>query len=191
MNIFAKIREKRAQKAQLRRFGQFANVFASLQRLEKSGLLAWEAKSRRLFIAQPLAVVMLAQGYDRWRNFLNNVFLYHMYNLQNRQWQDHIINEQAKAVRQRKKEVVVLTKAETERIRRAVRDNIPAEAVELPPIKPSEFFIIADTATVTDASPSEQPKAEITWVGEYDPDTGTLDMAEWKDIKHVIKDGNK
>ena len=93
MNIFAKIREKRAQKAQLRRFGQFANVFASLQRLEKSGLLAWEAKSRRLFIAQPLAVVMLAQGYDRWRNFLNNVFLYHMYNLQNRQWQDHIIND--------------------------------------------------------------------------------------------------
>lgn len=210
MNLIKKFLERRAQKAQLRRFGLFAHTFASLQRLEKGGLLEWEPKMRRLFIAQPLAIVMLAQGYDRWRNFLNNVFLYHMYNLQNCQWQDHIINEQAKAVRQRKKEVAVLTKAETERIRRAVRDNMPVEAVELPPIKSFEFFIIADTATVPDTSaagpvlgdsvaedfrafhsgyPESSPRAEITWVGEYDPDTGSIDMAEWASIKHVLNNG--
>ena len=176
-----------------------------MQRLEKGGLLTWEEKTRRLFIAQPLAIVMLAQGYDRWRNFLNNVFLYHMYNLQNKQWQDYVLDEQAKAVRQRRSEVTILTKAETERIRRTVRDNIPADAVPLLPIKPFEFFIIAETAapaaaaqsspadTVSAGSASGEipaiPRAEITWVGEYDPDTATLDMAEWSTIKHLLNNG--
>ena len=207
MNIFQKWRARRTHKAQLQRLHTFASTFASMQRLEKGGLLTWEEKTRRLFIAQPLALVMLAQGYDRWRNFLNNVFLYHMYNLQNKQWQDYVLDEQAKAVRQRKSEVTILTKAETERIRRTVRDNIPADAVPLLPIKPFEFFIIAETAapaaaassspadTVSAGSASGEipaiPRAEITWVGEYDPDTATLDMAEWSTIKHLLNEKEK
>lgn len=212
MNIFQKWRDRRAHKAQLQRLHTFASTFASMQRLEKGGLLTWEEKTRRLFIAQPLALVMLAQGYDRWRNFLNNVFLYHMYNLQNKQWQDYVLDEQAKAVRQRRSEVTILTKAETERIRRAVRDNIPADAVPLLPIKPFEFFIIAETAAPPAAAPAPSgsnagdsssaafpspsptpaiPRAEITWVGEYDPDTATLDMAEWSTIKHLLNEKEK
>ena len=205
MNIFQKWRARRTNKAQLQRLHTFASTFASMQRLEKGGLLTWEEKTRRLFIAQPLAIVMLAQGYDRWRNFLNTVFLYHMSNLQNKQWQDYVLDEQAKAVRQRRSEVTILTKAETERIRRTVRDNIPADAVPLLPIKPFEFFILAETVAPAAAAPSSPadtvsagsasgeipaiPRAEITWVGEYDPDTAVLDMAEWSTIKHLLNNG--
>ena len=205
MNIFQKWRARLTNKALLQRLHTFASTFASMQRLEKGGLLTWEEKTRRLFIAQPLAIVMLAQGYDRWRNFLNNVFLYHMYNLQNKQWQDYVLDEQAKAVRQRRSEVTILTKAETERIRRTVRDNIPADAVPLLPIKPFEFFILAETVAPAAAAPSSPadtvsagsasgeipaiPRAEITWVGEYDPDTAVLDMAEWSTIKHLLNNG--
>ena len=170
MNIFQKWRARRTNKAQLQRLHTFASTFASMQRLEKGGLLTWEEKTRRLFIAQPLAIVMLAQGYDRWRNFLNNVFLYHMYNLQNKQWQDYVLDEQAKAVRQRRSEVTILTKAETERIRRTVRDNIPADAVPLLPIKPFEFFILAETVAPAAAAPSKAPHKDQ----RAPTDTGTV-----------------
>lgn len=178
--LLSRLRARRQQRADLRRLRDFSSVFASLTKLERSGLLAWEAKSRRLFIAQPLAIVMLAQGFDCWQNFLNNVFLYLSYKLQQQQWHDYILDEQAKAVRQRKKEVVVLTKAETERTRRAVADRINSSDISLPPIEAFEFFILTDSA-------DDQAKAQIIWVGEYNPDTGALDMAEWDTIKHALE----
>ena len=180
MNIFARIRERREQRHQLARYRQFTQTFADVQKLERSHLLIWEQKHRRLFIAEPLAIVMLAQGAEAWRHFLNNIYLYQMHRLQTKQWEDHVRDEEVKAVRKRKREVAVLTKAETERIRRAVRDDITADAVPLPPIEAFEFYILADAA-------DDPQHARITFVGEYDPDTELLDMVEWKQVKHAIE----
>ena len=180
MNIFASLRARREQRHQLARYSQFTQTFAAVQKLERSHLLIWEQKHRRLFIAEPLAIVMLAQGSESWRHFLNNIYLYQMHRLQTQQWEDHVRDEEVKAVRKRKREVAVLTKAETERIRRSVRDNIPADAVPLPPIEAFEFDILAD-------APDDAQHAHITSMGACDPDTELLDMVEWKQVKHAIE----
>ena len=179
-NIFAYLRNKREQKRRRARLAILSSVFSGMERLEKRGLLLWEQKTRRLFIAEPLAIVFVAQGLKTWRTFLNNLYLYQTYRLQQKQWNDHIINEQAKAVRRRKAQVTILTKAEVERIRRATADKIMPEDIPLPTISPFEFFILTDDA-------DDQAKARITWVGEYDPDTEILDMAAWEEVKHAIQ----
>ena len=51
MNIFACIRARCEQRHQLKRYLQFTQTFAAVQKLERSHLLIWEQKHRRLFIS--------------------------------------------------------------------------------------------------------------------------------------------
>lgn len=183
-NFVKRWREHRAERKQRKRLGELSGVFGSMEKLFKSGLLAWNQKERRLYIAEPIAVVMIGQGWERWRNFLNNVYLYQMNLLLQEQWNSYVISEQNKAVKKRRQEVVILPKSEAERIRRAVRDNIQPDAVKLPPIETFEFFVIADV--VDDAA-----RKAISYVGEYDPDTEALVMAPWEDVRVAVEQAKK
>lgn len=181
MNWIKKWREHRQEKRRLKLLSNLSKTFAVFDKLKNNGFMYWSEKERRLYLSEPLALYYVAQGAIHWKTFLNNLYGYLVYKQQQKQWQDYIIDAQTKAVRKRKSEVAMLTKAEVERIRRAVADSISMQEVELPPIRPFEFFIIKDAV---------EYKAEITWVGTYNPETDILDMAEWTEVKRAI-DKNK
>ena len=184
MNIFKKWREYRAAKRKKKELRQTSRVFGHIEQLTKSHMLIWELKDRRLFIAQPLAMVMLSRGTEAWRNFLNNVYLYHVFCLQQQQWDQYVLDLQRKAVAERVASGIKVKPGELDRIRRAVRDGINKDGVSLPPIEAFDFYIIADNA-------SGDAQAEITFVGEYNPETRLFDMASWEEVKAAVQEAKK
>ena len=87
MNIFKYFsKERREQRRKLKQLSQLSSVFTTISKLETTGLLVWIAKDRRLFIAQSLATLMLARGAEAWTAFVQNVYLYHYYNLCQEAW---------------------------------------------------------------------------------------------------------
>jgi len=172
-------REHRKRKADLKDLHQTASVFGSLETLMTKGLLAWNQQERRLYVAEPLAIVMLGRGADHWQRFLNNTYLYLMNKLMAEAWDKHVRDEQRKAVNERVAQGVKVNPGELDRIRRAVREQIESDAVQPPKIEPFEFFVINDHA-------EGDAKAAITYVGEYNPDTENFVMAAWDDVKLAI-----
>lgn len=186
MNIFKKMRDKREQKAQLKKLSKYSNIFGTLETLHAHHLLTWDAKARRLYIAEPVAVVMLSQGTIGWENFLQNVWQWTFFKEQQAAWETFFREEEIKAVQEHKKHVAMLTKAEAERIRRARRDEILAEDLETPKVEGFELFVLGDAAD----KPSEETDgtvAGIIAVGEYNPESGELSMAMWDEVKEAVE----
>lgn len=177
MNILKKTAQRRRNKKQTKRLAQISYVFGLIRTLEKSSLLVWNAKTRQLFIAEPLAVVFISQGMERWQSFLNNVYLYKKNQLLRKAWDNLLLRKQKEAISQFQKSGGKLTKAEFERIKRAVRKGLTELDVPEPSIDSFDFFILADKANDKDHN-------AIVWVGTYDPDNNRLDMAQWDSIKH-------
>ena len=61
------------EKRKVKEMKAFAGCFKTLEQLAAAGMLAWNVKDRRLFVMQPLAVVMM-QTAESWQNFVQNVF---------------------------------------------------------------------------------------------------------------------
>ena len=93
-------------------------------------------------------------------------------------------NLESKAIREAKKKYAVLTKADTERIRRAVRDEYTGSGVSAK-INAFEFYVIADTTNPMPRTNEDdaQEKGGIVAVGSYDPETEKLEIASWDEIK--------
>lgn len=197
MNIIGKLFKKQNKRETLRR--NAVEVFATLERMEKKGLILWDRKERRLFLAEPLAILMI-ENEDKWKNFLQNVGYWQMYNSQQEAWDCYMHNEELKAVRKAKKTYAVLTKADIERIRRNRRNEITSEEIPVPEIKPFELFIIGDSyegsiSAITKEKTDRAKKSGnadncIIAVGEFNPMTGHVDMALWKDVQNALKDMN-
>lgn len=179
MNIFNFFRNRRERKARKQALAQTSAIFGYLKVLFDKNLLMWEESKRQLFITQPIAVVMIGKGMDAFRNFLNNIFLYLSYTNQQQAYEQHILMEQHKAIKARAAKGIALKPGETDRIRRAVRAKLKPEDVPAPKIEPLDFVIIDDN-TEGDA------QAAVTFVGDYNPDTGSIDMAAWDDIKQAF-----
>lgn len=154
-------------------------VIANLDRLQKHGLLLWNEKERRLFIAEPLAVVMLNSGTEGWRNFLHNVFLWTYYNEAQEAWETAMISAELKAVRRAKRRLAVLTKADSDRIRRAARKNVAETDQEPPEVREFEFFVVLDGEDPTDK--------RIHSVGTYDPETRQFDVVSWDAVADALR----
>ncbi len=177
MNWIKKWRERRQEKKRLLFLSRLSKVFAMFDKLKKHGMIFWNGKERRLYISEPIALFYIVQGAVRWKTFLHNLYVYQVYKLQQKRWDDYVLDCQTKAVRKRRSEVALLTKAEVAGIRRATVESISINDVPFPPVQPFEFFIIHDAA---------EDKADISWVGTYDPETDILDMAEWDTVKRAI-----
>ena len=88
MSIFKKFQSRRADRKNRARLQELSKAFATFDNFVQSNLLYWDPRNRRLFIAEPLAIVYIGQGLKAWRNFLNNVFLWETNKLQQHQWQE-------------------------------------------------------------------------------------------------------
>lgn len=179
-NPFRYLRERREEKARLRRLHELTTLITRMRKLEKGGLIEWDNKEHRLFVAQPLADVLLESGAARWRNFLDNAAHYVTYCIQARAWENAVRRAEIDAVRQRKKEVAVLTKAESNRIRRAARDSVSFGSIKVPEQRPFSIFVLADDV-------DDKEKKCVTIVGTYDPQTAKLEMEMFEDVRKAMK----
>lgn len=174
-------------------------VFATLRKMEKQGLLLWDTKHRRLFIAEPLAVIMI-QREEGWKNFLQNVAYWQYFKCEQESWDSYIRNEELKAVRAAKRKYAMLTKKDIERIRRQRRSEIQSEDKPNVGIKPFELFIIGDQyegsylqvskENAEKVKSSKEAANHIIAVGDYDPNTRKVNMGMWEDVQNALKNIN-
>lgn len=155
---------------QIKRLEELSGVFATLDKLSKAGMLSWDEKHRRLYIADPLATVMLSKGRQGWVNFLNNIFLYVSYNFLAEKWDSKYSVLCAKELSKAKKLTPELATAETQRIRRMVADKMSDSDVRLPQLEPFEFYIVSDE------------NSALLQCGVYDPNTDLFDIANLDEI---------
>jgi len=202
MSIFTYFTKKRReQRRKLKELKAFASRFSTLDRLEQSGLLTFDAKSRRLFIAQSLAVLMMKDA-ESWVAFITNVYQWLYYQQAQEAWNAHFLQEELKAVREASKSAVPagntdrdsprsaitdstegtvptvsLSRADVERIRLAARQQVAESDIEPPKIEPFEFFIVQDT---TDAA------AKLIAVGYFNPETNDMEIAPWSEVEPLL-----
>ena len=182
MSIFTYFsKRKREQRRKLKELKQFSSTFTTLDRLEQSGLLVWDQKQHRLFIAQSLAVLMMKDA-ESWVNFITNVYQWLYYQQAQQSWNDHFLKEELAAVRAasvgENHQTVQLSRADVERIRLAARQQVAESDIEPPKVEPFEMFIVEDTV---DAKP------RIIAVGYFDPETNDMELAPWSEIEPLIK----
>lgn len=184
MSIFTYFSKKRReQRKKLKELKAFSSTFSTLDRLEQSGLLVWDQKQRRLFIAQSL-FVLTASDAESFVTFTQNVYLWLTYQESQRLWNDHFLREELAAVRRASvgdnHETVQLSRADVERIRLAARQQVAESDIEPPKIEPFEFFIVQDT---TDAA------AKLIAVGYFNPETNDMELAPWSEVEPLLKKG--
>lgn len=174
-------KKKREQRRKLKELRAFSGVFSTLDRLEQSGLLTFDVKSRRLFIAESLFKVT-ARDAESFMAFTQNVYLWLTYQESQRLWNDHFLRKELEAVRKasvgENHQTIQLARADVERIRMAARQQVAESDVEPPKMEPFEFFVVQET---TDA------KAKLIAVGYFDPESNGIELAPWNEIEPLIK----
>ena len=173
----------RKEKQALASLQTYASAFAYLNTLRDSGLLLWQERNRRLFIMQPLAILMMRNA-ESWRNFLTNCYLWQSYNLMLEAHEHTITRLEGEALRKAKRQYAVLTKADMERIRRSVRDEYEASNTPAK-IEPFEFYVIADNKNPIPRNEEQdaEQRGDITLVGSFNPETGQLEQVPWKELR--------
>lgn len=197
MNFLKKLFSRKTKSERLRT--DASQVFATLETMEKKGLLLWDTKNRRLFIAEPLAILMI-QKEQGWIAFLQNVAYWQYYKEVQDSWDSYIRNEELKAVRRAKRKYAMLTKMDIKRIRRQRRSEVQEAEKNAIEIKPFELFVLGDNyegsylqvseETTNAAKESKEATNHVIAVGDYNPITQQVNMALWKDVQSAIQEIN-
>lgn len=168
------------------------DTFGALEKAERGGLIWFDQKNRRLFIEEPLAMLMMTSA-RMWQNFLQNCFTWLYWRQCSEAWDNFILKEEMKAVRRTKKKTPVLTKRDVERIRYARRQEIAQGDMEPPRVEPFEFFVVRAAITSQQTGQNDKaaqvPGGEIMAVGNYNPETEQVEMASWEDVKGFVVKG--
>lgn len=174
-------KKRREEKRKLKEAMAFASSFKTLEQLQQAGMLVWDQQQRRLFVMQPLAVVMMKSA-ESWQNFVQNCFQWTYFKACQQAWDDYLLKEELAAVRKasvgEKHQTVQLSRDDVERIRRARRAEIVQSDMEPPTVAPFEIFIMPDT---TEAAP--KPIA----VGYFNPETNDMEMATWSEVEPLLQ----
>ncbi len=183
MNPFTYFSKKRReQRKKLKELRQFSSTFSTLDRLEQSGLLTFDSKSRRLFISQSLAVLTMLRSPEAYVATVQNLYLWTYWQQIQQVTADTMLKAELAAVRAasvgENHETSQLSRADIERIRLAARQQVAESDVEPPKVEPFEIFIVEDTV---DAKP------KIIAVGYFDPETNDTELAPWSEVEPLIR----
>lgn len=188
MNWIRRWKERREQKRKLKDLQRLAGGLRTLDQLEQSGLLAWDVKTRRLFIDSSLAVVMM-QSAEKWQAFISNVYLW-TYNREAwRTTEEQIKKLELKAVRDYGKQhpELTLTRADIDRIRQARRLELAQEDIKPAKVDGFEFFVLSPpTLQPSDISHQTSPVGDLIAVGHYDPQKEQMEMATWSEVQRLL-----
>lgn len=181
-NIIRAWRERRDRKRKLRDTLHTLQTWRWLEQAFEAGLLLFDAKQHRLFIMQPMAKALMANGADGWVNSIHAIFEYTYFRLCQQEWEGYMQSEELAAVRNAmataeptpaenpsalSHQSSALSREDIERIKRARRAEIALSDMEPPKVEPFEFFIIPD---------SKEAKVEPVAIGFYDPETGRMEV---------------
>ena len=148
-----------------------------LEQVFQSGMLSFDHKAHRLFIAQPFASLLMVNGADGWINSIHAIYQYTYLRLSQQVWEDYLQKEELAAVREALSKNPKLQRNDIDRIKWSRRQEIAFSDMEPPKVEPFEFFIIPD---------STEAAVEPLAVGSYDPNTGQMEVATWEDVKQLI-----
>ena len=85
-----------------------------------------------------------------------------------------------------------LSRGDIDRIRKARRQEITQSDMEPPKVEGFEFFIVSppDLNDQTTKRPNNKsPVGQLVSVCHYDPETGQMEMALWRDVEPLLKSG--
>ena len=176
-NPIKKWRERREQKRKQRETQQTMQLWAWLEKIFESGQLSFDYEHNRLFITQPMAVLMMTHGADGWVQSVHNIYEYVHWMLTRRTWEEYMHQEELAAVRNVLNEGKELTRTDIERIKHTRRQEIAFSDMVPPKVEPFEFFIIPNSTGA-----AVEPFA----VGSYDPDTGKMEVATWEEVRTLL-----
>lgn len=200
MKLFRRFRQWRKSRKQLRQLHDIGSIFHSFDLMEKSGMISFDIKSRRLFIEEPLALIMMGGGAKRWSNFIQNCFTWLYHRQCAEAWSEYILKEELDAVRVASEQYAAMTRADIERVRQARRDEIAQSDMEPPKVEPFEFFVVRAVSNDAAAKPQPTenresggankrkavPAGEILAVGHYEPETEQLELGAWEDVSPYL-----
>ena len=140
--------------------------------------MSFDDKAHRLFITQPLAVVLMANGADGWVNSIHAIYQYTYWRTSQQAWDDYMHKEEVAAVRKALAKDSKLQRMDIDRIKWSRRQEIALSDMQPPKMEPFEFFIIPN---------STEGKVEPLAVGYYDPNTEKMEVATWDEVKSLLK----
>lgn len=199
MSIFDFLsKRKRKEKRERKELAQTCKNFKTLELLQKKGLILWDEQKRRLFLEQPIAMVMMASE-KKWRAFLQNCFAWIYYQECQSAVDAYMLDEELKAVRKAKKVCNTLNMRDIQRIKSARRSEIAFSDIEgkAPKVQPFEFFVIRENSEAVPVSKNHGgagddtegivPGGELLCVGQYNPTAQNFDIALWSDVKNFLQ----
>lgn len=176
---FNLLQQRRRQRESI----QTLQLWVWLEKLFESGQFSFDYENHRLFITQPMAVLMMAHGADGWVQAVHNIYEFARWMQVRHAWEQFMQKEELAAVRKAiatisDSSASELTPADIERIKHAKRQEIAMSDMEMPKAEPFEFFIIPLSTAA---------KVEPIGVGYYDPNTGQMDVATWDEVKSLLQ----
>ncbi len=196
-NLLRKWKQHRKQKKAQKQQRKLLQTWSWLEQVFQSGMLSFDYKAHRLFIAQPFASLLMTNGADGWINSIHSIYQYTYLRQAQQAWEDYIQKEELAAVREAMRADgkgnaeansqpstlgSQLTRSDIERIKRSRRAEIAISDMEPPKVEPFEFFIIPD---------STEAKVEPIGIGFYEPNTGEMEVATWDEVKSILEVKNK
>ena len=175
----------KGKKARMRESAKVLEAFAIIEKFSRSNLIFWQVKNRMLLIREPLALVELGLGADKFKDFLKTVCDWQNFKLISEAYEQKRIEIEAAAVRKAQEERgAPLSDADVLFIRQHARssmDQIPLE--QLPNlIREFDILIIRESATSSDTATEEN--GQLLAVGHYDGEK--LEMAMYDDVKSSL-----
>ena len=179
LNLFKLWRERRKQKQKLQDYKNLLQTWTWLEQVFQSGMLTFDEKAHRLFITQPLAVLLMSNGADGWVNSIHNIYQYAYLRQSQKLWDEFIKEKEMAAVKDAMNSPSgdSINRDDIERIKRARRSEIAVSDMEPPRVEPFEFFIVPD---------STEAKVEPIGIGHYDPNTKEMEVASWEEVKGYL-----
>ena len=184
LNLWKRWTEHRNQKRRLKEQRNLLQTWTWLESVFKSGMLSFDEKAHRLFIAQPFASLLMARGAEGWKNSIHGIYQYVHWQQTEQAWERFFHEEELEAVRKALNTPAgdSMSRDDIERIKRTRRAEIAITDMEPPKVEPFEFLIIPD---------STEAKVEPIGIGYYDPSTGEMEVATWDEVKDLLKVKNE
>jgi hypothetical protein len=211
-SLFTRWRNRRQQKRKQRETQQTLQMWALLEKLFDAGQISFDRKTHRLFIAQPVASLLMSKGADAWVQSVHNIYNY-VHFLQTQQaWDEYMQKEELAAVRNAMQRPspdpsgspAGSPNAEDNSSKATGRrdsgnlfthhSSLTREDIDRIRLARRQQIAFGDMEPLK-VEPFEffiiplstEAKVEPLAVGYYDPNTGQMDVATWDEVSELVR----
>ena len=169
----------------MRESAKVLEAFAIIEDFSRGNLIFWKVKNRMLLMREPLALVELGLGADKFKDFLKTVCDWQNFKLINEAYEQKRIEIEAAAVRKAQEERgAPLSDADVLFIRQHARSSMEQIPLDQLPNLIREFDILIIRASATSTDTATEENGQLLAVGHYDGEK--LEMAMYDDVKSSL-----